>query len=71
MQGRFKMEYRLFTIVRYNYRYRYRDYNTGIWLACRANGLMLIFGPIRMASSSISLYDKIFLFIAYFIKRLK
>jgi hypothetical protein len=24
MQGRFKMEYRLFTIVRYNY----RDYNT-------------------------------------------
>jgi hypothetical protein len=27
MQGRFKMEYRLFTIVRYNY--DYRDYNTG------------------------------------------
>ena len=26
MQGRFKMEYRLFTIVRYNY--NYRDYNT-------------------------------------------
>ena len=26
MQGRFKMEYRLFTIVRYNY--DYRDYNT-------------------------------------------
>jgi hypothetical protein len=25
MQGRFKMEYRLFTIVRYNY--NYRDYN--------------------------------------------
>jgi hypothetical protein len=25
MQGRFKMEYRLFTIVRY---YNYRDYNT-------------------------------------------
>jgi hypothetical protein len=25
MQGRFKMEYRLFTIVRYNY----RDYNKG------------------------------------------
>ena len=26
MHGRFKMEYRLFTIVRYNY--NYRDYNT-------------------------------------------
>ena len=26
MQCRFKMEYRLFTIVRYNY--NYRDYNT-------------------------------------------
>ena len=26
MQGRFKMEYRFFTIVRYNY--NYRDYNT-------------------------------------------
>jgi hypothetical protein len=26
MQGRFKMEYRLFTIVRYNY--NYRDYNS-------------------------------------------
>ena len=26
MQGRFKMEYRLFTIVRYNY--NSRDYNT-------------------------------------------
>ncbi len=28
MQGRFKMEYRLFTIVRYNY--NYRDYNNRI-----------------------------------------
>ncbi len=26
MQGRFKMEYRSFTIVQYNY--NYRDYNT-------------------------------------------
>jgi hypothetical protein len=30
MQGRFNMEYRLFTIVRYNY--NYRDYNNGmVW----------------------------------------
>ena len=28
MQGRFKMEYRLFTIVRYNY--NYRDYNSDL-----------------------------------------
>ncbi len=28
MQGRFKMEYRLFTIVRYNY----RDYNSACLL---------------------------------------
>ncbi len=27
MQGRFKMEYRLFTIVRYNYNYRDYEYN--------------------------------------------
>ncbi len=33
MQGRFKMEYRLFTIVRYNY----RDYNT------HAHALIFIF----------------------------
>ncbi len=31
MQGRFKMEYRLFTIVRYNY----RDYNNSVLLASR------------------------------------
>ncbi len=30
MQGRFKMEYRLFTIVRYNY--NYRDYNSTLAL---------------------------------------
>ena len=35
MQGRFKMEYRLFTIVRYNY--DYRDYNN-----TNTNGAMYV-----------------------------
>ena len=46
MQGRFKMEYRLLTIVRYNY----RDYNKGCpkpfnWSIIN---LLYLFYPIRM-----------------------
>ncbi len=33
MQGRFKMEYRLFTIVRYNY----KDYNTACCASMAVN----------------------------------
>ena len=51
MQGRFKMEYRLFTIVRYNY----RDYNKylvsdasrkGIVWNPTSQSIIMAFGPI-------------------------
>ncbi len=42
MQGRFKMEYRLFTIVRFNY--NYRDYNTSSTLA---NGALVSRSGVR------------------------
>ncbi len=41
MQGRFKMEYRLFTIVRYNY--NYRDYNNNI---DQLKGLVVVVGKL-------------------------
>ncbi len=44
MQGRFKMEYRLFTIIRYNY--DYRDYNTR-GFKIRVDTKPLYYGVVR------------------------
>ncbi len=54
MQGRFKMEYRLFTIVRCNY--NYRDYNTNCFMPKYRNLAVTV--TVTVNNKSYTLYIK-------------